>query len=371
MKLNVKLDSLLYKFKRVLFFLREKGLKWTYNYIHLYTFYGTTNSWVIKLMYWLQPYPSYLEIEVTSRCNLKCIMCEHTYWSEPNRDVTFEEFKNVVDQFPKLKWIGLTGLGESFLNRDFMKMLQYVKSKNIYAEFYDTFYFINSEIAKELIELSVDKIYVSFDAATKETYEKIRVGSNFERVVNNIRNFMQIRKEKKKYFPEVVFHYIINKFNIQEIPRYIELVHSLAEGERAAILFTRMSHGYKEVADLFVEVPEETVQAAEKKAKEMDVILSWNRDVPKVKPPINQCTAWLMPYFFITGHVVPCCTGNQANCRDFQKAMAMGNIFEQSFRDIWNGEKYKIFRKMLRQGKIPSICQDCAAFETTKEIINK
>ena len=66
-----------------------------------------------------------MEIEVTTRCNLKCIICEHTYWDEPNRDMSFEQFKGIVDQFPKLKWIGLTGIGESFINKDFMKMLRY------------------------------------------------------------------------------------------------------------------------------------------------------------------------------------------------------------------------------------------------------
>ncbi|MCK4781643.1 SPASM domain-containing protein [Candidatus Parcubacteria bacterium] len=359
----MKLDLLLYKFKRVLFFLREKGFKWTWNYIHLYTFYGTKNTFIIKLIHWLQFYPPYLEVEITTMCNLKCIMCEHTYWKEPDRDMSFEQFKKIVDQFPKLKWIGLTGIGESFLNKDFMKMLRYVKSKNIFVELYDNFYFLDSKAAEEFIEMGVDQLFISLDAATKETYEKIRVGSNFERVTNNVRNFIQLKKEKKKYFPEVDFHYIINRLNINEIPQYIELVHSLAGGERTVVRFTRMLHKFKEVSDLFVEVPEEMIQAAEKRAKELGVILTWNRDVPQAKPPISHCTVWLMPFIFVTGHVIPCCSGNEAGNRDFQKATALGNIYEQSFKDIWNGEKYKTLRRMIRENKVPAVCRDCCAFD--------
>lgn len=367
----MKLKSLPSKFKRLLFLLKNKGLKYTYNYLHLYTFYGTTNPFIIKLLHWLEPYPPYLEVEVTTRCNLKCKMCEHTYWSEPNRDMTFEEFKSIVDQFPKLKWIGLTGIGESFLNRDFMKMLRYVKSKNIYVELFDTFYFIDSKTAKELIELGIDHFIISFDGATKETYEKIRVGSNFERVTSNVRNLIQLKREMKKHFPELTFHYIISKLNIDEMPQYIELASSISQGESTVVQLTRMTHKFKETSDLFVEIPEEIIQTTERKAKELGVRLIWNRDVPKVKPPVNKCTVWMMPFIFVTGHVVPCCGTNQAGRRDFQKATALGNIFEQNFRDIWNGEKYRILRRMLRQGKVPLSCNDCSAFEIRKEIINK
>ena len=363
----MRLKSLTSKFNRVMFLLENKGFKYTYNYLHLYVFYGTKNPFIIKFLYWLQPYPSYLEIEVTTRCNLECLICERTYWKEANRDMSFEEFKGIIDQFPRLKWVGLTGIGESFLNKDFIKMLRYVKSKNIYIELYDNFYLIDDKTAKELIEMGVDKIFISLDAATKETYEKIRVGSNFERVTDNIRNLIRLKKETGKYFPEVAFHCIINKLNIHEIPQYIELAHSISQGSIATVQLTRLLHKFKEINDLFTEIPEEIISAADRKAEELGVKLVWNRDVPGAKPPVNYCTAWLMPFIFVTGHVIPCCTGNEAGCRDFQKAGALGNIFEQNFKDIWNGEKYKTFRKMLGQGRAPLVCRDCSAFETKKK----
>jgi len=356
--------KLLSKFKRLIFLLKNKGFKYTYNLIHFHTFFGTKNPLLVKLLYWLEPYPSYIEIEVTTRCNMRCIMCEHTYWNEPNRDMSFEEFKSIVDQFPKLKWIGLTGIGESFINKDFMKMLRYVKSKNIFVELYDTFYFIDEKTARELIEMGIDKIFISLDAATKETYEKIRAGSNFELVINNLRNFFKLREKMKAYFPQIAFHYIVNKLNLKEIPQYLDLVHSITQEKDVIVQITRMLHEFKEVKDLFVEIPEETTREANKKAEELGIKIVWNADIPQEKPPIKKCTEWIMPFIFVTGHVIPCCSGNEAGHRDFQKETALENVFEQSFKEIWCSERYKTLRRMLRQGKVPLPCKNCCLYET-------
>jgi len=353
---------MLSKIRRLLFLIRTKGVKWTYNYIHFITFYDTRNPFLIKLLQWLEPYPSYIEIEPTTRCSLRCIMCEHTYWDEPSRDMTFEEFKSIVDQFPKLKWIGLTGIGQSFLNKDFLKMLEYVKSKGVYVELYDDFNLIDEKIAEKLVDLGVERIFASIDAATKETYERIRVGGKFERVINNVRNLDRLKKEKGEYFPELCFHYIIMKENLNEVIKYIELLHSL-ELDVTFVQFTRMLHSFEETKNLFVEVPEELIAEAEEKAKELGIKVMWNLDVPKKKPPINKCTAWTMPFIFVTGHVIPCCAGNEAKRREFQKATSLGNVFEQSFRDIWYGKKYKELRRKIRKGEVPPPCVDCPLFD--------
>jgi len=358
-------SSLLYsKFRRIIFLLRNKGAKYTYNYIHFYIFWGwiRKHPTLIRLLNWFAPYPSYIEIEVTTKCNLKCIMCEHTYWNEPNRDMSFEEFRGIVGQFPKLKWIGLTGIGESFINKDFIKMLKYVKSKDVLVELYDTFYYINQKTAKEIIEIGVDKIFISLDAATKETYKKIRIGSDFERVTNNVRSLLKFKKEKRAYYPEIAFHYIMNKINLHEILQYIELVNSLAQGEKVTIQFTRMLHEFKETKDLFVEIPEKVIQAADEKAEGMGITLVWNENVPHIKPSVTKCIEWTMPFIFVTGHVIPCCSGNEAGQRDFQKETALGNIFEEDFKKIWNSEKYITFRKMLREGEIPPQCKNCCLY---------
>jgi len=352
-------------FKFLMYLLKYGGFKLAYNGIHFYIFWHwiRKHPFLIKFLYEFEPYPSYIEVEVTTRCNLKCIMCEHTYWNEPNRDMTFEEFKAIINQFPKLKWIGLTGIGESFLNKDFIKMLEYVKSKNIIVELYDSFFFIDEKTAEKLLDLKVEKIFVSLDATTKETYEKIRVGSNFEKVISNVKNMFRLKKERHQYFPIIAFHYIVNKYNVHEMLQYIDLVHSIAQEENVTVQFTRMLHEFKEIKDLYTEIPEEIVKEVNEKANKFGIKVVWNRDVPQIKPPINQCIEWIMPFIFVTGHVIPCCSGNEAGNREFQKATAMGNIFEKDFKEIWRGEKYETLRKMLRKGEVPLPCKNCCLYE--------
>jgi MoaA/NifB/PqqE/SkfB family radical SAM enzyme len=349
--------------------LKEKGIKWTYNYIHYYIFYLNRNSLLRKYLYKKPPYPHYIEIEVTTRCNLRCKMCEHTYWKEPPCDMSFEQFKSIIDQFPKLKWIGLTGIGESFVHKDFLKMLKYVKDRGIYVEIFDNFFLIDKEMSKQLIDIGVDRIILSIDAATKEIYEKIRVGSNFDKVIKNVKDFLELRAQKGAFFPKFEFHYIVNKDNIHETEKFIDLVHSfgykdLYKGK--TITFTRMLHPFKEIEDMFTDIPKELVERTYKKAKGYGMLIDWNDDVPTNKPPISHCKEWLMPFIFATGHVIPCCANNEANRREFQKATALGNVYEKPFKEIWNGEKYNDLRNKLGKNSIPTVCSYCCIYDLKK-----
>ncbi|OPZ92835.1 MAG: pyrroloquinoline quinone biosynthesis protein PqqE [candidate division TA06 bacterium ADurb.Bin417] len=342
----------------------EKDLRYVLN-IYLFDFLwnSTAGRWLVRKSGGRFPrYPVFLEIEVTTRCNLKCLICEHTYWKEPSRDMSLAQFRSIVDQFRPLCWIGLTGIGESFINPAFLRMLEYVKRRKVFVELYDTFYFIDRATAARLIDLKVDKMFVSLDAATRETYERIRCGSDFERVVRNIRTMMELKRERKASRPEISFHFIANRLNYLEIPDYVDLIASLCGNTPVRVQFTRMLHQFQETADLFIEIPPEIIAEAGRRARGTSITLIWNEDVPAVKPPISRCTAWTMPFIFVTGEVISCCASNEANARDFQKAHGFGNIFEKSFREIWDSGKYRDFRKRVLGGRVPAACVDCPIF---------
>ena len=102
-------------------------------------------------------FPPFLEIEPTTICNFRCVCCEHTYWKEPAKNMTFEQFKKIFDQFGKPKWLGLTGIGSSYLNKDFHKMVRYAKSKGTIVELMDHFaHFKDEGQIRELLEIGPD-----------------------------------------------------------------------------------------------------------------------------------------------------------------------------------------------------------------------
>lgn len=350
--------------KQLLFYLKTKGLKWIYNYAHFITFYDTKNPLLIKYLQWFHPYPDYIEVECTTKCPLKCKICEHTTWNEPSIDMSFDQFKHIFDQFPKLKWIGLTGIGEEFINPSFMDMLKYIKLNRpeVFIELYDSFMFLNEKKISEVIDLGVDRVFASIDGATKQTYEDIRVGAKWETVVKNIETFVRLKKEKNAYFPQLCFHYIVTKSNFHEMKQYVEWVHSLNTDVKL-IQFSRMLHYFKEVKDLFIEVPEETIKEVDERAKELGINVVWSLNVPQKKPSINKCTAFMMPFVFVNGDVINCCAQNESNRRDWQHKTSMGNIFNENFKRIWNGEKYKDLRKKIRRNEIPESCIGCPLFE--------
>lgn len=373
MKKNIAYRAQTYvrQLKTAFSFLRHRGWTFTYNYFWLHSLYREDALLRKIFLKWLfpytVPYPPFIEVEVTTKCHLKCRMCEHTYWSEPQVNMTFAQFKHILDQFPKLKWIGLTGIGESFMNPDFMKIISYVKSKGIYIELFDTFLFFNETNIRELIRLGLDRLVLSMDGATKETYEKLRIGSNFNKVVENIKAFVRLKSELNAHFPQLDVYFIVTKENVHEVPQYVDLAHEI--GIDGIIRFTALLHPFEEIKGIAIDIPEEIVEEAEKRAKKYKMAVAWNKNVPPMneRRPLADCTDWIMPFIFVTGHVIPCCATNEANRREFQKFHSFGNIFQTPFKEIWHSKNYVGFRKAVHDGITPPQCVGCTGYNTCFE----
>lgn len=362
----MNLTEATYHTKRLFNMTRYKGLKYTLNYLLNLTLYNSdflSERILHPLFPWSVFYPRAIEVETTTYCNLKCVMCEHTYWKEKNQRMNYKQFRYILDQFPKLSWIGMTGIGSSFLNPDYIKMVMLVKKRNIYLEIYDHFDLLDEKISRQLIEAGVDRVIVSMDAATRKTYEKIRINANFERVIKNIRTLYVLKKKMKAHYPEITYHFIISKLNIGEILPYIDLVKELSSGENTSIYFTSILHPFEEIKEIAVQVPDSLVERAEEKAKKLGIKIAWNRSVPREKEPITKCNEWIMPFIFVDGTVVPCCAGLEANRRDYQRKTSMGNIFKPPFSEIWNNPKYRVLRQMIHEGKTPPACQHCTIYK--------
>jgi MoaA/NifB/PqqE/SkfB family radical SAM enzyme len=348
-------------FNSILF--QKKGLKWTYNWMYYSHIYSSRDPQIVKFVYENRPIPDFIEVETSTLCNLKCTMCEHSYWCEKNQNMSYEQFLHILNQFPRLKWIGLTGIGESYLNPDFDRMLTECKRRGLYIENFDNFTLLNEEHARKLVELKVDKLYVSLDAATKETYEKIRVGAKWEEVINNIKTLDRIKKEMNSYEPEFWFHFIVSKDNKHEMIKYLEMINGLGIDCRQ-VQFTILLHAYKEIADKFIDVSPEEKEEIIKKGEELGLNVSFNMNTQDKTSlcPRSNCTLWMMPFIFVDGTVISCCSMNEQNDRAWQKKVSLGNIFQQNFRDIWYGEKYKNLCKCNSENKISEHCERCFLF---------
>lgn len=358
--------------KYLLVFLRHRGPGYALKYLWVYLYYATDFFRKSRFFRWLgrfEKYPRMIEVETTTVCALKCSMCEHTYWDYPQRNMTFDQFKSIVDQFPTLYWIGMTGIGSSFCNRDFLPMLEYVKSRKTIVEMYDTFYDLDDEKIERLVRCGVDRLIASVDGCTADVYERIRVKSDFARVTANVRKLVETKRRLRSPFPQLSFHFIVSRDNVAQIPDYVDFVDDLTGGDNCGILFSTLLSAFPEVQHLAVGIPPELREEAERRALKRGVTLLWNKITRDEKLPIRECTEWSQPFIFVDGSVIPCCASNEHNCRQYQIEHALGNVFRQSFREIWDGERYSQLRRMIREGRTPPSCVQCPSYAVPRKTV--
>jgi len=367
-----------HKLKMLSHFVFDRRFREIYNMFFVYPLWWNrkTAAFLLNKLFpklGIDLFPPFLEIEPTTVCNLRCVCCEHSYWEEKPANMSFAQFKKIFDDFGTPKWLGLTGIGSSYLNKDYHKMLAYAKSKGTIIEVFDHFaHFRNDDEIKELIEIGPDFQFISTYGASKRSFEKVCRGSNYETIEKNLKTFVKLKKQMKKHFPILNFHYIITSESKNEVLQFMDFVHSL-DTEIGEILITPMLHSFKEAEKYVADIDEAYVSEVKERAKKYGIPITVNMSAKQEseglqsKPPIKNCKEYIMPFIFVTGHITPCCAQNEANAREWQKKLSLGNALEKPFREIWYSEKYKAMRKAIRENKVPSKCAICPAYD----ILNK
>jgi MoaA/NifB/PqqE/SkfB family radical SAM enzyme len=304
--------------------------------------------------------PRSIQIECTTRCNLKCTFCELSYWTEKPADLQFDSFKKMIDHLPKLKRIDLTGIGESLMNRDFFKIVEFLKSRGLYITLNDNFTLMTERAARRIVELEVDHIFLSLDGATKQTYEQIRVGANFDKVISNTRRLLEIKRAMGKKSPEVKINTVVCLTNYHELPAIVELAHDMGIGMVVFVnVITFESTAGLDTLRVKREI-ESKFQQALQRARQLGVLV-------KVelfdKLPAQQCDfPWKRNFVTYDGYVHPCCYTTQTGDRRGQNGRSFGNLVGQSFHEVWNGDLYSGFRRKLQEGILPHPCEHCPKF---------
>ena len=377
--------SMGWNYRRTFFhLLRTRGPRAAFNFFYTKTFvpvgegagaaaYFALGPLVRKFTR-LAPVPRYTEIEVSTVCNKKCIHCEYHYWgkTQERRFLSYEEFLKIAGGFPPLRWLHLTGEGSSFLNPDYLRMLRWAKQRDISVYLVDHFDDMTEELMRELIELKIDGIYVSIDGASPQTYNPLRRGCDFDRVVANVRRFVQLKRETGSILPELSFRYVITTDNVHEMPDFVDLVASfgsqqeLGDGSRldfvGVLQFPEIEHLY--VPRVERRILEQTVE----RLRRHQVYGFFSHIEEERNPSSAQCTCWLEPYILMGGWVLPCCTVLMSNKREFLRQESFGSTLERPLKQIWNSPKYRTFRRIITDDSqpVPTFCVECRGYRTVE-----
>ena len=297
--------------------------------------------------------PVSVHIEPTTACNLKCTTCQRTYSSDLNLgSMSFDNFKKVFDQFPYLlgshqlqTGLLITGLGEPFLNRDILRMIRHAKDQGCpYVHIITNGTALSETIRQGIVESGLDHISVSMDGATKETFESIRIGAKFEKVVSSIKDLAKRRTTRHK--PFIDLNITIQDQNNNELEGVIDLAFEMgADRVSARVLNSDFAHD-KVVSSTDFSDEKATRAKLYARAKDLQFRYADDDSDPCLYP-------WLWPYITWNGYVTPCCYRSDPRTFNF------GNLLEVPFNDIWNGSKYRDFRKSLLSDTPPDICRQC------------
>ncbi len=299
-------------------------------------------------------YPTHLQIEPTTFCNLRCALCPVTAGlNRPGGHMDFVLYKKIIDEIGKYVFlILLWDWGEPFLNPSIYEMISYAKQKGIkIVSSTNGHVFKKREQADKLIASGIDSIIFAMDGINQETYEPYRQGGSLESVLQGIRTVVTRKRDLKSTTPLVNLRFIVMKHNEHEIPALKVLAKSL---EVDALTLKTLNPVNQ---DPYSENPSEARIHNEFLPKD-DRYRRFKyapngHDVVRVKR--NPCKQlWNNPVIHWSGAVCSC-------TYDPKERYILGNLRDRTFEEIWNGTSYRELRRRFRRdwNQLP-LCCDCS-----------
>lgn len=279
------------------------------------------------------PYmPNVAWIEPTNVCNLKCIMCPNSVLKQENPGfMPMELYKKIIDEGKGFLTTALLCLaGEPFLHQDLLQMVRYAKKNGISPIISTNATVMTKEASEAVLRAGLDWINFSFDGCSKEIYESIRVGGNFERTIENIIDFLKLKKELGKKTEVEIQILIMDEKGQEDFDKNI-----------------------RSFAKRFEGLPLNNIQF--RKPSTWGGVLHGTdkyeyKELGKKYSPCSYL--WSSMHFLWDGTVVACTT-------DFWGKNALGKFPDQSMKQIWNGKKFQNFRKAMIERKYSEYFEYC------------
>lgn len=275
-------------------------------------------------------FPFHVDIETTDACNLHCIMCVHGTEGVKNPGmINFDFAMSLIDQIAyfgaysvKFNW-----RGEPALYKWLVDLVRYAKYKGILEVQFNTNGIpYDDKKIQDLISAGLDRVIFSMDGATKDTYEKIRVGASYERLIHNVKSFNLFRKELNKAKPLIRIQMVKMKENKDEVKDFIKMWKPFVDDIQVNNVTNRGQGNILSAGD-------------------------------KIAVGRKMCPQpWQRMVIAHDGKVLPCCA-------DWRMRWVIGDATREDLRSIWLGNKMNEIRKLIRENKLDKFepCKSCFA----------
>ena len=145
--------------------------------------------------------------------------------------MALQDLVMITDQLPELERATLHGVGEPLLNKALCRMIAHLKKRNVFVLFNSNGILLDEIRQNAIIATGLDELRISLDAASPEGYEIIRNSNKFNRVVQNLRIFLKLQKNRGVVTPRLSMWFLGTKENIAELPDLLRLAAEIGIGE--------------------------------------------------------------------------------------------------------------------------------------------
>lgn len=314
------------------------------------------------------PYPDSVYIDPASNlCQLKCPLCPvgAQLLAQDRKIMPLDTFKTILDKMPFLRTIELYRSGEPFLNPELFEMIRLADHRKIKVVISTHFSFSNPDtFFEELVTSGVEKLVVSLDGTSRESYSRYRIGGDYDLVMSNIKNLIETKNRLRSKKPEIIWQFLVNKYNEHEI--------ATAQGIADALKITLDLRPIS-LADNEPDVRHELFNIEERKLEWLPQNGAYVSDCYKGEyryPLSNGICPQLFTRVVVMadGKILPC-------CEVWDRESAFGDLMKESFDDIWYGRKYLDARsKVLNFSHTPqiqSVCFRCNNFSPKPSLNDK
>ena len=361
------------------------------------------NKKVIKNDYkrddgWASP-PSTISIKLTNACNLRCKMCGqqregnpegHVKWAPISffqEKTSVEKFKSVIDEVKGWKPNLYLWGGEPFMYKEILELISYAKQQKLTVQINTNGLYLK-KLAEQVVASGLDDLIISIDGP-QEVHDQVRgLPGTFKLVEQGIKAIHEEKKKQGKKTPIVRVRGTISPYNFEYVYSLVEIAERFGADalsfnwtwfttDQVGKSYQKMMKKLFDIdATTWIPYVDDVILDPDKRTKfegiKRELVRFQNNTSklpismsPHVTPEKvddyyekitdtfgnDSCTSvWVKSYLLPNGDVTP--------CPDFPDYIC-GNIHEQSFMDIWNGEKYKQWRIELKKRKLFPICYRC------------
>ena len=291
-------------------------------------------------------YPVSISFEPTTSCNLRCPECPSGLraFTRPTGMLENDFFRKTIDEIHKeLLYLIFYFQGEPYLNPAFLDMVKYASAKKIYTATSTNAHYLNDENARRTVESGLDRLIISIDGTTQDVYQQYRVGGNLPKVIEGAKNIVKWKKELNSKTPFIFFQFLVVKPNEHQI----EDIKRLAKEVGVDEVRFKTAQVYDYETDPNKLIP--TIDKFSRYKKNEDGTYTAKNKLA------NRC--WKMQHANVItwdGLVVPCCFDKDA-------LHQLGNLKNQSFKEIWHNQNYRQFRtELMKSRKNIDICANCS-----------